>query len=261
MKDNKFLAWTSFAFLVLNLGLILLLVLLASFLSDMVEKPGVLIIAIGVFALLGTIMGFLAFKVPQAKAGGIGNLIIFLLVLFLIPTGRETTFTPPQPEINVPEQTGPTGIAKLDRLIETVLADNPQEELSLIRFSSLACTNAEGLGGPPKCRVGEVEGIIVEVLPILGPEDHHVRQSEMDTWEGIPASSVYAVYRVSERAYSEDAFPAGEYAIVFLNESDEFSITTQVAGGKIVRLDYYYGDPSQIDLEQVASEIILAPQQ
>jgi hypothetical protein len=259
MTDNKYLAWTSFILFVLSLGIILLFLFLATMFSDLIENPGLIILVVGVFSLLGAIMGFLSFKAPQAKVGGIGGLLILLLVLFVIPIGRETTMTPPQPDINFQEQTGHTGIAEIDHIIDTVLAGNPRDETQLLQFATLGCTHADGLGGPPKCKEDEEEGTPVEVFPFLGPEGHHMRRDEADGWSGIQASDVYAVYRVPPAVYSDEAYPAGEYAIVFLIENEEYYLTTQVTDGKIVRIDNGFGNPADVDLEQVASEIILAP--
>ena len=261
MSNNKYLAWTSFVLFVLSLGTIMLFLLLATVLSDVIENPGIIILAIGAFSLIGTVMGFLSFKVPQAKVGGIGGLVVLLLILFVIPVGRETSVSPPQPEVSEQEQAGLTGIAELDLIIETVLAGDRGDELQLLQFSTLACTHTEGLGGPPKCREGEEEGTIVEVFPFLGPEGHHMRRSEMDDWDGIQASDVYAVYRVSSQVYFEEAYPTGEYAIVFLTENEQFYLTIQVTDGRIVRIENNFGASAAINLEQVASEIILAPQQ
>ena len=88
-----------------------------------------------------------------------------------------------------------------------------------------------------------------------------MRHDETGDWSGIQASDVYAVYRVSPQVYSDEAYPAGEYAIVFLTGNEQFFLTVQVTDGEIVRIDNNFGDPADIDLEQVASEIILAPQQ
>ena len=261
MTNNKYLAWASFILFVLSTGMILLFLFLATLLSNVVENPGIIILVIGAFSLIGTIMGFLSFKAPQAKVGGIGGLIILLLVLFVIPVGRETNVSSPQPEISYQEQVGHTGSAELDLIIDAVLAGNPVEELQLLQFSTLACTHADGLGGPPKCGEGEDEGTKVDVFPFLGPEGHHMRRDEMGNWGGVQGSEVYAVYRNSSRVYSEDAYPAGEYAIVFLTENAPFYLTIQVTDGKIVRIDNNFGNPADIDLGQVASEIILPPQQ
>jgi hypothetical protein len=261
MKDNKFLAWASIIFFILSAGTILLFLLLATVRGNLIENPGIIILVISVFSLLAAIMGLLSFKAPQAKVGGIGGLAILLLVLFITPTGRESSLPSPQPEAGFGENTGHTGIAEIDHIIDTVLANNPEAELQLLQFSALGCTHAEGLGGPPKCRAGEEEGTVVEVFPILGPEGQHMRRDEMGAWQGIPATDVYAVYRVSSQVYSDSEYPAGEYAIVFLGQEKSYFVTTQVTDGKIIRLDYNFGSLSDLNLEQVASEVILAPQQ
>ena len=260
MRDNKYLAWASFVLFVLNVTIILVMVLFSSTLQNMSENPGVLILVIGAFSLLGMVMGLLSFKAPQAKVGVIGGLVLLLIVLFVIPVGRETTVIPPQAGVGRQDQTRQTGIAEIDFIIATVLEGNLQEELPLLQFSTHACTHAEGLGGPPKCREGEAEGTIVDSFPFLSSEGYHMRRSEVNDWRGIQASDVYAVYRVSEQVYSDEAYPAGEYAIVFLVENEEYFITAQVRDGKIVRLDTNFGGPAEIDLAQVASEVILAPQ-
>jgi len=259
MTNNKFLAWMSFALFILSAGIILIFVLFASVFSDLVENPSIIVLVIGVFSLLGTIMGFLSFKAAQAKVGGIGGLVILLLVLFVIPVGRESTYSLPQPEVSVQEQTNRTGIAEIDHVIDTVLARDLNAQIQLLQFSILPCTYREGLGGPPKCLDGEVEGTEIEVFPFLGPEGHHMHKEEMADWSGIQASDVYAVYRNSKQVYSDEAYPAGEYAIIFTTDSENFYLTLQVTGGKIVRIDNNFGVPADIDLNRVASEIILAP--
>jgi len=260
MTDNKYLAWTSFALFVLSVGMILLFLLLTTVFSDLMENPGIIILVVGTLSLLGAIMGFLSFKAPQAKVGGIGGLVILLLVLFVVPVGRETSVSAPQPEVSFQGQPERTGNAELDLIIDTVLAGNPEDERQLLQFLTIGCTRADGLGGPPKCKDNEEEETQVEVFPFLGPEGHHMRRSEIDDWEGVQASDVYAVYRVSPQVYSEDAYPSGEYAIVFFTGNKQSFLTVQVTGGKIVRIDNNFGDPTTIDLDQVASEIILAPQ-
>lgn len=259
MGNNKYLAWTSFAFFILSAGISTLFLIFAGVLDDFIENPGAIILIVGAFSLIATIMGLLAFNMPQAKVGGIGGLTLLLLVLFITPIGRETTVVPPQPAPGMQERTDRTGIPEIDAIIETVLAGDQQEQLGLIQFSSLACTHADGLGGPPKCTGGEDEGTIIEALPILGPEGHHMRRSEADDWAGIRAFDVYAVYRVSDRVYSDENYPAGEYAVVFLVEGGEYYVTAHVGDGKIVRLDTGFGDPAGIDLERVASEVVLPP--
>lgn len=259
MTNNKYAAWTSFVLFISSLGLILLFFLLATMFNDFIENPGIIILVIGAFALLGTILGFLSFKAPQAKVGGIGGLVILLLVLFVTPIGRETSPLRPEPEVSYQEQAGYTGIAEIDHIIDTVLARDLDAQIQLLQFSTLPCTYEDGLGGPPKCLDGEAEGTEIEAFPFLGPEGHHMRKETLADWGGIDASDVYAVYRNSKQVYSDEAYPAGEYAIMFNTESENFYMTLQVTAGKIVRIDNNFGAPSDINLEQVASEFLLAP--
>lgn len=260
MTDNKYLAWTALSFFILSVSMILLLVFTITFMSDTIENPIIFMLATGSFSLIATIMGLLSFKLPQAKVGAIGGLAVLLLTLFIIPVKRETTSTTPQPEISVQGQYFHTGFAEIDTVIDTVLAGNQNDVSQLLQFNKLACTHADGLGGPPKCTEDETEGAFVDVFPVLGPEGHHMRYSNLDQWAGIPATEVYAVYKVSPNAYSDELYPAGEYAIVFLTEQEELLVTVQVTNGKIVRIDNNLGNPPETNLERDASEIILAPQ-
>ena len=259
MAENKYLAWTAFALFLLSVGSILILVIASLIVSDYNENPRVFVFAIGAFSFVSAILGFLSFKIPQAKVGALGGLAILFLILLIIPIGKESSATINQPEITVQAQNKHTGIADIDNVIDTILAGNPKDVSQLLQFIKLACTHAEGLGGPPKCNDGETEGTIVNVFPFLGPEGHHMRYTNLDYWTGIPATGVFAGYRVSSQAYSDEFYPAGEYAIVFLTEQEELLVTVQVTNGNIVRVDNKFGDPPEINLERDASEIILAP--
>lgn len=150
-----------------------------------------------------------------------------------------------------------TGIAALDRIIDTVLAHDFEMLVELTRPAVIGCTHADGLGGPPKCGPGETEGTPLEVVPFLGPEGHHQRWTDYLQWSGPDVRGLLAAYRVSPEAYSEEAYPAGEYALVFLAADGATDITLQVDQGQVVRYDYGYGGTLQSDLERQAAEMIL----
>ena len=59
--------------------------------------------------------------------------------------------------------------AELDPVISAVLSNDLEARRALIHFTTAGCTNAQGLGGPPKCEPGQTEGTPVQYLPILGP--------------------------------------------------------------------------------------------
>lgn len=155
-----------------------------------------------------------------------------------------------------------TGIQDIDPILDVVDSGNSQALRSLIQFTNSNCTKAEGLGGPPKCLEGEVEGTPVEVLPFLGPEGHFLRKAEMENWPGISASGLYAIYEVSPSAYSDENYPAGEYAIMLLDKENASAISLQIHNGKIVRIDDIFDtSPDFLKgwLQREASKMILAP--
>ncbi|MCJ7569139.1 MAG: SH3 domain-containing protein [Anaerolineales bacterium] len=153
-----------------------------------------------------------------------------------------------------------TGLNEVDQVIDTVLAGDINEFRQRIKFTTSDCTHVMALGGPPKCREGESEGALVEVLPFLGPEGHFLRRDELNEWQGIDVAGLYAVYRVSDEAYSHQNYPAGEYGIVFRTKEPQFIVTLQVENGSILRIDsLFVGTPPEINFERDAEEIILPP--
>ena len=150
-----------------------------------------------------------------------------------------------------------TGSPELDQVIEVVLGGDQGELRELIHFTQTKCTHAEGLGGPPKCQSGEAEGTVVEVLPFLGPEGGFIRKSEIETWGGIQVSKLFAVYETSDAVYSEENYPKGEFALVFIEDSEtQLSYTLQVTDGKIVRIDHGFEFPPQIREDYVKQFLV-----
>jgi hypothetical protein len=113
------------------------------------------------------------------------------------------------------------------------------------------------LGGPPPCLPGEPEGTPIEVLPILGSEGGYIRKADIGAWEGLRSTELYAAYEVSDAAYTEPNFPAGEYALVFGGTSGTGSdFTLQVRDGRIIRIDYYMGADPRIRPEDVVRYLV-----
>ncbi len=152
-----------------------------------------------------------------------------------------------------------TGIADVDKVLAAMESGDVQALRDLIRFTTVGCTNAEGMGGPPKCREGEAEGALVNVLPFLGPEGSFIYESDLSNFLPMKALGIYAMYSVSDSAYSEEASPAGEYAVMFATEEDQIFIVYQIREG-IVRIDTVFS-PSIRDtvIQHDASEMVLAP--
>jgi len=103
---------------------------------------------------------------------------------------------------------------------------------------------------------------LVEVLPILGPEGHFLRKDEIGNWPDLFVTDLYAVYKVSESAYSDGYYPSGDYGVILVGEENSPNIVLQNKDGGIVRMDYILDvSPSELAgvLERDASEVILAP--
>jgi hypothetical protein len=150
-----------------------------------------------------------------------------------------------------------TGLTGLDLIIDTILDHDYPGLKDLSSYLITGCTNTEGLGGPPQCAEGEVEGTMLEVIPFLGPEGHHSRRTDYESWNGPDALGLLAVYSTSSGTYSDPIYPAGEYALVFLLSSGIETVTLQVDAGKIIRYDYNFNGLSEKDLEERAEDIIL----
>jgi len=152
-----------------------------------------------------------------------------------------------------------TDIADVDEVLAAVESGDVQALRNLIRFTTIGCAKAEGMGGPPKCREGEAEGTLVNVLPLLGPEGSFVHESDLSTFAPMKALGIFAVYSVSDSAYSEDAYPAGEYAAVFTTAEDQIFVIYQIRKG-IVRMDTVFSPASRdVVIQRDALKLILAP--
>ena len=150
-----------------------------------------------------------------------------------------------------------TGFPELDAIIDAVLAHDVEALRGLTQYTHVGCTHADGLGGPPKCLEGEAEDTMVEVVPFLGSEGHHQRRVDYELWSGPDVRGLLAAYRVSTTALSEEAYPPGEVALVFLDVRGIAGVTLQVRGGRVVRYDFDFPGSVQSDLEHDSAEIIL----
>jgi hypothetical protein len=150
-----------------------------------------------------------------------------------------------------------TGIEEIDRILDA--SGDVQKLRSLIQFTSTKCTKRDGLGGPPKCLPNEGEGTPVEVLPFLGPEGYFFRRNEIEKWQ--ICFRLIAIYENS-RSYSDENYPAGQYAILFVGRENQPAISLRVRNGRIVRVDSLFDNsPESLDgiLQREAAKLILAP--
>lgn len=153
-----------------------------------------------------------------------------------------------------------TQIEEIDAILAAVASGDTQAVRNLFGFSTLACKTVNALGGPPACREGEAEGTMVEVLSFLGSEGSYLRKDEVSNFPGLNVTGVYAVYQVSETAYSEENFPKGDYAIMLTAPENFPNIVLQIKNRQIVRIDYVF-DPASVDtiLQRDAANFVLPP--
>lgn len=172
----------------------------------------------------------------------------------------------PDPPTLVPRDTS-TGIPEVDLVIETILSNDLEARQELLRFVTLECTTAEGLGTAPKCEEGQAEGTPVEVFPLGGPgEGHSIPASEVASALEFEAESIYAAYVVSEDLPDFVDYPRGTYALFFTiepsGEADNDSVILRVDGdGYIVRLDSLGGMPLDFYLQQMVADLLETPPQ
>ena len=158
-----------------------------------------------------------------------------------------------------------TGIAEIDNVLAAVESGNPQSLRDLFHYNRVACMTVNALGGPPPCREGEAEGTMVEVLPFLASEGSYFHKDEINNWLGLEVDGIYAVYQVSENAYSDEYYPKGDYGVILIGKKgiDE-NVVLHIKDWGIVRLDYIFDLSPDIlggVLERSAAEVILPPKQ
>jgi hypothetical protein len=113
--------------------------------------------------------------------------------------------------------------------------------IGLTQFITLNCiTEPQGLGGPPLCAEGEADATALEVLPVGSSEGTYVRRANIAAQYPAAPYSLVAVYRVPEDQQQDETFPAGEYSIIFIDESQSFfnAVNIRVNDQGIVRIDY-----------------------
>jgi hypothetical protein len=157
-----------------------------------------------------------------------------------------------------------TGLSDVDTVLAAVASGDPGKLRARIQYTRAPCTWEDGLGGPPKCREGEAEGTLLEVLPLISSEGGHIRRNEISSWQGIDEKALYAVYRVSENALDEKYYPPGDYIVFFVPGDNQTTTALRVAAGGIVRVDTIFGEfPDSIKktVERDTSEVILPPKE
>ena len=159
----------------------------------------------------------------------------------------------------------PTTMEEIDTILAAVNSNDKQKLTDLFGYTTIACkTIVNGLGGPPPCREGEADGTLVEVLPVLSHEGYYLYKDEISNWPGLDVAGLYAVYQVSESAYSDENFPKGDFAVILAGNENIPRIILHITNKGIVRMDDILDnapDALQAVLERDAERVILAPKE
>jgi hypothetical protein len=154
---------------------------------------------------------------------------------------------------------------ELEPILRAMLGGSLDEQLTVIKYSRIACVIVEGLGGPPPCPEGVAEGTEIEVLPTLGSEGSFVAPENMQPFLNHSIlKSLYAVYRVEPNPNIEPYFPEGVYAMLFERDLNDFSlpVVLRVVDGRIVRMDFSFGVSAADLLKAVPVEnVLVTPQE
>ncbi len=132
----------------------------------------------------------------------------------------------------------PTGIPYVDKVIQSVQSGDLQAFKAQFVLRSVPCTKEKWLLRQPLCAEDEPEGTIVQTMPLLSDDLGHLRVDDIKAWHGLGDVLLYAVYRTGDYTYSDEFYPAGEYAVVFVSEGSEFAHILQVTQDGIVRIDF-----------------------
>jgi hypothetical protein len=155
-----------------------------------------------------------------------------------------------------------TGIEEVDRVIDIVLSHDFGARRALVRLTTAGCTRALGLGGPPKCVNGLLEGTPVEYLPVLGPgEEETVLPQNLDRSLDFQAESLYLAYSRRGKPTDDIYYAPGAYVLVFASGDSEgvpFIFVHLNNESRIIRLDYAALDPVLL-MEQEADKVLVAP--
>ena len=159
-----------------------------------------------------------------------------------------------------------TDIPQVDFLVDTILSNDLDARQALVQFVTAGCTTADGLGTVPRCEEGQVEGTLVDFLPLGGPgEGHSVLAAEVTRVLDFEAEALYAAYVVSDELPVDPDYPHGTYALFFTVagvESDSETIVLRVDNeGHIVRLDKLGNFPVDTYFQQKVADLIDPPPQ
>lgn len=166
----------------------------------------------------------------------------------IVPTAEITLTASPEPTGTASPGAGEprrTGDPQLDAIIEAVEARDVAALARLVVMPTLACTQAEGFGGPPKCEEGIPEGTEVQVFPTAACEGGWTRWGVQAVGQfAHETDGAWAVARVNRYWPSTDGWEAPDHFVFFHSirgQAGDIGGYLEVADGRIVRANWICG--------------------
>jgi hypothetical protein len=106
-----------------------------------------------------------------------------------------------------------TGVAAVDAAVTAIVAGDGAALAQQAVFSTVACTTADGLGGPPKCADGETEGTEISALPAASCEGYYLREPEIGPSADAFVAGEPTVHGVYRQGGLRD-FISGDYVVL-----------------------------------------------
>lgn len=157
---------------------------------------------------------------------------------------------------------GGGGAPEVDAVVEAVRARDESALVNLVGYRQMPCTSAEVSTAPaPRCRLGEEEGALVEVVKFAGCEDAFLRVSDVpNAVQHLldPRPEVYAVFRAPPDGGE------GDHVVVLTSSAQGRPVATGLVleDGKIVSLDFGCGETPEEKVAGVPAEsFIIKPSQ
>jgi hypothetical protein len=174
-------------------------------------------------------------------------------------TWREVPNNIPPIEVNLHNDDVSSGIAAVDRIIDTFLDDDLSDRLDLLKMISAECVDEDFGVGPPRCPPGIPVGTELLVFPYrLYRETEYATEDELASLVDFKIRGLYAVQPLLD-GFEESWWPRGEYNIIFASTENDHAIEVIAdQDGSVVRIEYCEVTPVEV-LDGYSGEYILAP--
>jgi hypothetical protein len=154
-----------------------------------------------------------------------------------------------------------SGVSQVDQLANVLLSGSAIERAAFANTIIAGCTQDEFVVGPPPCEVGMSEGTQVERFPYrLYREQRYVTPDEIPSIMEFEAEGVYAIYAVREAGFASEWLPAGEYRVVLVEATTQYTIEVVVEGDRIVLIEFWDLTPPEV-FHDFNPDYILPPRQ